>query len=136
MRLQIVFNIFSLLCLTACYQPPYHNVTNIQLQTLLEQGIPIYDVRRPDEWQQTGVIQGSQLLTFVDASGQLTPDFFEKFTLAVNQHDPVILICRTGNRSSILALYLVEKLGYTSVYNVRNGIVGWISDGGLVTQIY
>ena len=114
--------------LSACSEPPYTNVDNSRLQTMLEQDIPIYDVRRPEEWRQTGVVEGSELLTFVDASGRLKPDFMSRFTAAIGQHDPVILICRTGSRTATLARYLVEEMGYTQVFNVRDGITRWISD--------
>ena len=102
---------------------------------MLQQNAPIYDVRRPEEWRQTGVIEGSQLLTFVDNSGRMTADFLPRFTRAVDKNDPVILICRTGNRTSALASYLVEKMGYTKVYNVRNGITQWIRDEQPVTRL-
>jgi rhodanese-related sulfurtransferase len=114
--------------LSACSEPPYSNVGNAELHTMLEQNIPIYDIRRPEEWLQTGVIEGSELLTFVDANGRLQPDFIDRFTAANDQHDPVILICRTGSRTSTLARFLVEQMGYTQVYNVRDGITRWISD--------
>ena len=121
--------------LSACSEPPYNNVDNAQLQTMLEQNIPIYDIRRPEEWRQTGVIEGSKLLTFVDAEGRLRPDFLDHFTAPNGQHDPVILICRTGNRTSTLARYLVEQMGYTQVFNVRNGITHWISDDKPVKKL-
>ena len=121
--------------LSACSEPPYGNVNNAELQMMLQQNIPIYDVRRPEEWRQTGVIAGSKLLTFVDASGRLQPDFVERFTTAIDKNDPVILICRTGNRTSTLARLLVEQLGYTQVFNVRDGITRWISDDRPVTRL-
>ena len=121
--------------LSACSEPPYTNVDNARLQTMLEQDIPIYDVRRPEEWRQTGVVEGSELLTFVDASGRLKPDFLGRFTTAVGTHDPVILICRTGSRTATLARYLADELGYTQVFNVRNGITRWISDERPVTRL-
>ena len=93
--------------LSACSEPPYTNVDNAQLQSMLERNIPIYDVRRPEEWRQTGVVEGSKLLTFADASGRVRPDFLGRFTAATGKHDPVILICRTGSRTATLALYLV-----------------------------
>jgi rhodanese-related sulfurtransferase len=123
-----------LLGLSACSEPPYTNVDNTQLQMMLEKDIPVYDVRRPEEWRQTGVVEGSKLLTFVEASGRLNPDFIERFTAANSQHDPVILICRTGSRTSTLANYLVEKMGYTQVYNVRDGITRWIREDRPVTR--
>jgi len=117
-----------IIALSACAELPYNNLDNKQLKTMLKQSVPIYDVRRPDEWRQTGVIEGSQLLTFVDAGGQVKPDFLVRFTSAIDKNDPVILICRTGNRTSKLARHLVEKMGFTQVYNVRNGITQWISE--------
>lgn len=80
------------------------------------------------------MIEGSRLLTFVDAGGRVLPDFLTHFADSVEKNDPVILICRTGNRTSTLARHLVEQMGYTQVYNVRNGITKWISDGLAVTR--
>lgn len=133
------FHLFGILLsvtlLSACAEPPYSNLNNEQLKTMLEQNAPIYDIRRPDEWRQTGVIEGSQLLTFVDASGRMIADFLPRFTRAVGKDDPVILICRTGNRTSTLARHLVEQMGYTKVFNVRNGITQWIRDERPVTRL-
>jgi rhodanese-related sulfurtransferase len=114
--------------LSACSEPPYKNLDNAQLQALLQDRVPLYDIRRADEWRQTGIIGGSQLLTFVDADGRVKPDFLNRFTSVVDKHDAVILICRTGSRTSTLARYLIEQMGYTQVYNVRHGITRWISD--------
>ncbi len=114
--------------LSSCAEPPYNNLNNEQLQTMLEQDVPIFDIRRPEEWKQTGVVDGSQLLTFVDGRGRVTPDFLNQFTAAIGKDDPVILICRTGNRTDTLARHLVEKMGYTQVYNVRSGITRWIRE--------
>jgi len=121
--------------LSGCAEPPYSNLDNQQLQTLLEQGIPVYDIRRPDEWRQTGVVANSRLLTFVDDGGRVAPDFMQRFTAAVGREDPVVLICRTGSRTSTLARHLVEKMGYSQVYNVRDGITRWIRDDRPVTHL-
>ncbi len=124
-----IAGLFLLLTLSSCAEPPYNNLDNAQLKTLVAQGVPIFDIRRKDEWRQTGVIEGSQLLTFVDGGGRVVPGFLQRFTSTVGKDDPVILICRTGNRTSVLARHLVEQLGYTRVYNVRNGITRWIGEG-------
>jgi len=108
--------------------PPYVNLDNAGLKALAAQGVPVYDIRRPEEWRETGVVEGSQLLTFVDASGRLKPEFLPRFAADAGKDDPVILICRTGSRTDVLARYLVDKMGYTQVYNVRHGITRWIGD--------
>lgn len=135
----MLFRLFGpfllVIALSGCAEPPYSNLDNGQLKTLLEKGTPIYDIRRAEEWRQTGVIEGSRLLTFVDGSGRVLPDFLDHLRRAVDKDDPVILICRTGNRTSTLARHLVEQMGYTQVYNVRNGITRWISDDRPVTHL-
>lgn len=129
MYLRSLLLLIVLLPLSACSEPPYTNIDNLQLKTLQAQGVPVYDIRRTDEWAQTGVVEGSKRLTFVDDKGRVNPEFVEKFTTAVNKNDPVILICRTGNRTDTLSRALVEQLGYTKIYNVKNGITRWISEG-------
>jgi len=124
-----------LIVLSACSEPAYHNLDNSQLKSLLKQNVPIYDIRRPDEWRQTGVVSGSRLLTFVDPNGRIKADFLERFSAAVDKDDPVILICRTGSRTSALARLLAEKMGFTQVYNVRHGISQWIRDGQPITRL-
>lgn len=115
------------LLLGGCSDPPYTNIDNAQLKTLLAQGTPLYDVRRPDEWRQTGVVAGSRKLTFVDAGGRENPEFVREFAAEVDKNAPVILICRTGNRTQALA-HELAALGYTKIFNVRDGITRWIGD--------
>ena len=116
------------LLLAGCAEPPYVNLDNNGLQALRDQGVPVVDIRRPEEWRETGVVDGSRLLTFVDANGRLKPGFLETFTSSFGKDDPVVLICRTGNRTDVLARHLVEQMGYTQVYNVRDGITRWLGE--------
>lgn len=120
--------------LAGCEEPPYINIDNEELKLLLANGVPLYDVRRAEEWAQTGVVAGSRKLTFVDAEGRLNPGFLPLFSAEVAQDEPVILICRTGNRTDTLGRLLVEQLGYTQVYNVRDGIKRWISADNSVVK--
>ena len=46
------------------------HVDSAELQQLRTEGVPVIDVRRPEEWSKTGVIEGSHLLTFFDAKGR------------------------------------------------------------------
>lgn len=98
-------------------------------------GVPLYDIRRPDEWRETGVIPGSKLRTFVDANGRLQPEFLPQLTSEVAKDQPVILICRVGSRTAALARFLADELGYTQVYNVRQGIVPWLREKNPIEQV-
>ncbi len=119
--------------LGGCAEPPYTNVNNDELKALVAKGVPLYDIRRPEEWRQTQVVDGSHTLTYVDASGRPNPEFMPRFTAEVDKNDPVILICRTGNRTDTLARELMA-MGYTQVYNVRHGITRWIGEGNPVVK--
>lgn len=121
------------LLLGGCSEPPYTNIGNAELKTLLTQGTPLYDIRRPEEWRHTGVIDGSRKLTFVDAAGRANPEFLSEFSANIAKDAPVILICRTGNRTDALARELAAQ-GYRKIYNVRDGISGWLGERNPVVR--
>ncbi|MCP5366343.1 MAG: FKBP-type peptidyl-prolyl cis-trans isomerase [Hyphomicrobiales bacterium] len=113
--------------------PPYDNVDNGDLKALLARGVVLVDLRRDDEWQKTGVVAGSRLVTAFDKRGKLRPEFLSEFKQHVTGKDQeVVLICRTGNRSAVIAQALTEQLGYQHIHNVQHGITKWIRDGNAV----
>ena len=95
----------------------------------------LIDIRRPDEWAQTGVPQGAHAL---DMRG---PDFLAELSAATggDRDRPVALICARGVRSAALGARLAEA-GYTRVLNVPEGMLGsgagpgWIASGLPVTR--
>lgn len=103
---------------------------NSALQELMLKGVPVIDVRRQDEWQQTGVIDGAHTLTFFDKQGGYDAD---KWLAALDKiapkGTPVILICASGVRSKNIAGLLDERLGYTGVHNHTNGMYKWLEKG-------
>ncbi len=109
--------------------PPYTNVDNGTVQNLLDQGVTLIDIRRPEEWQETGVIPGSELVTAFSANGQLVPGFAAELARRVDAGERFMLVCRTGNRTSVIADALVTQARYTDVLNVTDGIVSWIDEG-------
>ena len=90
----------------------------------------LIDVRRPEEWQQTGVAKGAWLL-------DMTHKQFGPRLLAVLERNPnhrVAIICRTGNRTGYLMQVLAQN-GIKDVLNVSEGMAGgpngkgWIPSG-------
>ena len=72
------------------------DVNNQQIQELSKKNIPIVDIRRSSEWEQTGVIPKSILLTFFDKNGKYNFDkWYANLRLKINEGKPIILICRT-----------------------------------------
>ena len=113
--------------------PLHAEVTDVDsagLQRLRAEGVPVIDVRRPEEWSKTGVIEGSHLLTFFDAKGRYDPGRWLPALAAIAEsNQPVALICRSGKRSGRVARLLDEQFGYRHVYSARDGILGWIEEG-------
>ncbi len=112
-------------------QAEVDNIDNQQLKALMEQGVPIIDIRRPEEWKQTGVVKGSHLITFFDARGRYDVQaWLDRLAPIAGKDDPFVLICRTGTVSR----FLDQKLGYKKVYNVQKGITDWIRKGNPVVE--
>jgi len=109
--------------------PNFANVGNDELKALIARGVPVVDIRRPDEWKKTGILEGSKPLMAFDDRDNFNPKFMEGFEKIVKGPDAeVILICRTGNRTAYLANALANQAGYTKVYSVTDGIVKWMAD--------
>ncbi len=109
--------------------PKYSNVNNVELQALLEKGIKIVDLRRQDEWDQTGLIKDSHKLTAFDNRGNFDRSFVPKMMAVASPEEDVIVICQVGNRSAVIAQFLSQQRGYEKIYNVTDGIDKWIKDG-------
>ncbi len=88
------------------------------------------DIRRPEEWRQTGVAQGAQRIDM------RRPDFAQAVLQSVHgdPNAPIGIICRTGNRTTHMQKAMQEA-GFTQVYNIREGMAGsgagpgWIHRG-------
>lgn len=105
------------------------NISTDELKKLHAEGVTIVDLRRQDEWDATGVIDGSIKLTAFDSSGRLIESFRQNFLDKIAPDQRVILICRSGARSSRIAAALSQQDGYSGIYNVLGGITGWIKAG-------
>ena len=95
-----------------------------------ENGGVVIDIRREEEWKETGIIKGSQTITAFTKDGKIHPDFPKKFFDLINDVDvPILLYCRTGNRTGILGKALIDQVGQTNVSHLSDGIVEWKKQG-------
>ena len=102
------------------------NISNQKLRFLISDGVPIVDIREEFEWKDTGVVPESHLITFFDSEGRYDlKKWLDKLEEITNKDEPLIIICRSGRRSLILANYLSKHEKFLKVYNVTQGIKGW-----------
>ena len=101
-------------------------VDNLQVQKLSKSGVSIVDIRTKGEWDKTGVIPQSILLTFFDSSGNYD---FNKWYADLKKITPnyksIIIICRSGRRSRLVANMINQKYN-DIVYDANNGMNSWI----------
>lgn len=55
--------------------------------------------------------------------------------LEAAKNSPIVLICRSGQRSMQVGQYL-EQSGFTDVINLQNGMNGWASDVDPSMRVY
>ena len=81
--------------------------------------IILVDIRRPEEWVQTGVADGAIGL-------DMTSEEFVESLVALrmaNPEKPLALICRTGNRTGHVTTLLAQQ-GFPGLIDVQEGMVG------------
>ncbi len=106
----------------------FSDIDATQLKTLQAKGVPVIDIRTPQEWQQTGIIKGAHQMMFFDVQGNAHAQTWLKDLSKVvkDKKTPFILYCAHANRTKAVGNWLVDKLGYTHVYELKGGIeYGW-----------
>lgn len=123
----------ALVALTALVALPARaeviDIDNAELARLAAAGVPVIDIRTAGEWQETGIVPGSRLITLFDERGRAdAPAWLEQVKGVAQPGQPVIVICRSGNRTRAASQLLSQQAGYKTVYNVKAGIRAWAGE--------
>lgn len=111
------------------------NLTAAEARALFEAGeIVLIDIRQPEEWRALGVPAGAERISMAHPQGR--EGLLRELLAAVDDDmdAPIVLICRTGNRTRQLVPTL-QRWGFTQVYHVPEGMLGsrfgpgWIRSG-------
>ena len=107
-----------------------YDLSSTELMAQQSSGVVIVDIRRTEEWKETGIISGAETITAFTKAGSLHPDFQMKLASVVpNSDTPFVLYCRSGRRSGILRDALEKNLGFTKAMHLSDGILGWKKEG-------
>lgn len=98
------------------------DITNLPLEVsiddayaLREEGAFILDVRTVQEWEVDGHIPDATLIVLDDLPARIDE---------VPRDEPVVIICRSGNRSAV-ARDILRDAGFTNVTSVAGGMNQW-----------
>ncbi len=108
----------------------YKQLNNRGLLDLSARGAALVDIRREEEWRLTGVIEGSYLLTFFAADGSSDPQaWLHQLSRLCSDEQPLVMICRSGYRTSLICDFLIEINPEREIYNLTEGILSWLAAG-------
>ena len=128
--------IFDVELVDAVIPPTLSEVSADELENLAKSGVTVIDIRRPDEWEDTGLIDGAIPIQSFTQQGQVHPEFLEKFNQAVPSKDTAFVIyCHAAGRSNQIGRALVEQLGFSKASHLTGGITAW-TDSGRATTPY
>ena len=109
----------------------FKTIDIVEFEKLQKEGLPIIDIRTPEEWKTTGIIKGAHKIMFFTPQGQpnLTDWFFELGHLIKDKKSPFIIYCAHASRTKVLGEGLIG-MGFENIYELKGGIEnGWIKDG-------
>jgi rhodanese-related sulfurtransferase len=94
-------------------------VTAAELKAMMDRNetFQLIDVREPYEHEYSNI------------NGELIP-----MGSILSQHDriekdkPVIIYCRSGNRSAVIIHELEKRFGFTNLFNLKGGIIAWANE--------
>lgn len=111
-----IFAALAMSVLTTAATAAMQNINAVDMQKITKQTPDVYllDVRTLGEYQQKR-IKGSRLIPIDQVQNRINE---------IPKNRPIIVYCETGVRSALVGRYL-DQLGYQSVYNLSQGIMGW-----------
>lgn len=100
------------------------------VEYMIDDNVVMIDIRRPEEWEQTGVIKNSHLMTFFDMFGNAdVPTWMREFEkLVTSKNQTFVLICAHANRTRVLGDYLISEHGYENVTHLAGGMAAWLDE--------
>jgi rhodanese-related sulfurtransferase len=99
---------------------PYKTIGTDDAKGMIEAGARVIDVRRPDEWSRGHIPEATLVpLDGIYSFGKALKD------LHIPEDQDVIFVCAVGQRSAS-ASEIALVAGLNNVYNLANGMNGWL----------
>lgn len=100
---------------------PYATIGTDEAKSMIEAGTRVIDVRQPDEWNRGHIAEAELVpLDGIYAFGKALKE------LNLPADEDIIFVCASGQRSSV-ASEIALVSGLNKVYNLANGMNGWMN---------
>ena len=99
------------------------------VEKMINDNIVMIDVRRPEEWNRTGIIKNAHPITFFDEYGNYDLEsWMSEFQKIVTSKDQTfVLICAHARRTKIIGDFLIEQ-GYKNTSHLFGGMALWLQE--------
>jgi rhodanese-related sulfurtransferase len=99
---------------------PYTTIGTDEAKRMIEAGAHVIDVRQPEEWNRGHIPQAELVpLNGIYSFGKALRE------LNISPDEDVIFVCAMGQRSASAA-EIALVAGLNKVYNLANGMNGWV----------
>lgn len=99
----------------------YTELTAVEAKAFIAKNKPlILDVRTPTEYY-SGYVPGAVLIPLQQLEERISE-------IKDYKNKEILIYCRSGNRSTVAAEILIQN-GFKKLYNLRDGIRGWLGNG-------
>jgi len=99
---------------------PYTTVGTDEAKRMIEAGAHVIDVRMPEEWNRGHIAEAELVpITGIYSFGKALKE------LNLPEDEDVIFVCASGQRSASAA-EIAMVAGLKKVYNLANGMNGWV----------
>jgi rhodanese-related sulfurtransferase len=99
---------------------PYKTIGTDEAKRMIEAGARVIDVRQPDEWNRGHIAEATLVpINGIYSFGKALKD------LNLPADEEVIFVCASGQRSASAA-EIALVAGLNNVYNLANGMNGWM----------
>jgi len=100
---------------------PYTTIGTDDAKRMIDAGVHVIDVRQPDEWNRGHIPEATLLpINGIYSFGKALKD------LNLPEDEEVIFTCAMGQRSA-MASEIALLTGLKKVYNLANGMNGWVA---------
>lgn len=100
---------------------PYTTIGTDEAKRMIESGARVIDVRQPEEWNRGHIAEATLVpLNGIYSFGKALQD------LDLSADEDVIFVCAAGQRSAS-ASEIALLTGLKKVYNLANGMNGWVN---------
>src|ERR1700726_4561184 len=98
----------------------YSTIGTDQAKGMIEAGAHVIDVRQPDEWKRGHIAEAELVpLNGIYSFGKALKD------LHLPEDQEIIFTCAAGQRSAS-ASEIAMVAGFKKIYNLANGMNGWV----------